>query len=138
LLCVSALLAALVFVCQVSVPSAALSSGNSLETATGVVFHDANGNRIFDEGEEPRPGVRVSNGRQIVTTDEEGRYELPVDNDTILFVIKPRGWRTPLSENMLPQFYYLHKPEGSPIRKFRGVEATGALPASVDFPLYPQ
>jgi hypothetical protein len=138
LLCVSALLAALVFVCQVSVPSAALSGGGSLQVATGVVFHDANGNRVFDEGEQPQPGVRVCNGRQIVTTDENGRYELPVDDDTILFVIKPRGWRTPLSETMLPQFYYIHKPEGSPILEFRGVDPTGALPESVDFPLYPQ
>lgn len=106
--------------------------------AVGVVFHDANGNRRFDEGEQPLPDVRVSNGREIVRTDAQGRYELPVDDDTILFVIKPRGWRTPLSSDMLPQFYYIHKPAGSPPSKYPGVAPTGPLPASVDFPLYPQ
>jgi hypothetical protein len=107
--------------------------------ATGIVFHDANDNRRFDAGERPLPGVRVSNGRQIVATDARGRYELPVDDDTILFVIKPRGWRTPLSADMLPRFYYIHKPHGSPAHfKYAGVAPTGPLPESVDFPLYPQ
>lgn len=107
-------------------------------TAAGVVFHDANGNRKRDPGEELLRDVRVSNGREIVTTDEHGRYSLPVDDDTILFVIKPRGWRTPLNENHLPRFYYIHKPNGSPDLKYAGVEPTGPLADSIDFPLYPQ
>jgi hypothetical protein len=106
--------------------------------AVGVVFHDVNNNGQFDEGEKPLASVRVSNGREIVATGENGRYRLPVDDDTALFVIKPRGWRTPLNENLLPRFYYLHKPHGSPELKFAGVAPTGPLPASVDFPLYPQ
>ncbi|OHB73299.1 MAG: metallophosphoesterase [Planctomycetes bacterium RBG_13_63_9] len=106
--------------------------------AQGVVFHDANGNEAFDEGERPLPAVRVSNGRDVVTTDESGRYQLPLDDDTILFVLKPRGWRTPLSESELPRFYYIHKPNGSPKTHFGGVAPTGRLPQSVDFPLYPQ
>jgi hypothetical protein len=106
--------------------------------ATGIVFHDANGNGVFDEGEEPLPQIRMSNGREIVKTDDFGRYRLPVDQDTILFVIKPRGWRTPLSETHLPRFYYNHKPHGSPQLRYGGVPATGPLPKSIDFPLYPQ
>jgi hypothetical protein len=107
-------------------------------TATGVVFHDANGNGAFDTGERPLPGIRVSNGMEIVATDIDGRYELPLTDDTIVFVLKPRGWRTPLSEDLLPRFYYIHKPQGSPPLRFAGVAATGPLPESVDFPLYPQ
>lgn len=107
-------------------------------TATGVVFHDANGNGVKDEDEKPLSGIRVSNGREIVETDNRGRYELPLDDDTILFVIKPRGWRTPISEHQLPRFYYVHKPKGSPNFKYDGVDPTGPLPDSVDFPLYPQ
>ncbi len=76
------------------------------QMAKGVVYHDANGNQKRDADEKPLPGVRVSNGSQIVTTNEQGQYTLPVDDDTILFVIKPRGWRTPLSEEKLPRFYY--------------------------------
>ena len=106
--------------------------------AQGIVFHDENGNQRFDPGEKTLPGMRVSNGNEIVLTDDDGRYELPVTDDTILFVIKPRGWRTPLSEELLPRFYYIHKPNGSPELKYQGVAATGPLPDSVDFPLTPQ
>jgi hypothetical protein len=107
-------------------------------TAKGVVFLDANGNEKFDAGEKTLPGVKVSNGLQIVATNDQGRYELPVDDDAILFVIKPRGFRTPLSADKLPRFYYIHKPHGSPASKFEGVKPTGPLPESVDFPLYAQ
>jgi hypothetical protein len=106
--------------------------------ARGVVYHDVNRNAKFDDGDLPLADIRVSNGWQIVQTDAEGRYELPVDDDTILFVIKPRGWRTPIGRDMLPRFYYIHKPAGSPPLQFPGVDPTGPLPESVDFPLYPQ
>lgn len=108
------------------------------QTATGYVFHDANHNRKRDVGEQVLPCVRVSNGRDIVCTDANGQYQLPVSEDTILFVIKPQGWRTPLSKNLTPEFYYIHKPKGSPKSKYAGVKPTGPLPASVDFALYPQ
>ena len=107
------------------------------KTAIGYVYHDANNNLKFDPFEKPIPNVRVSNGREVVKTAADGKYELPVNNDTMLFVIKPRNWRTPLSEQQLPQFYYNHKPSGSPKLAFPGVAPTGPLPASVDFPLYP-
>ncbi|MCA9077861.1 MAG: calcineurin-like phosphoesterase family protein [Planctomycetaceae bacterium] len=114
------------------------SSASPEQTARGIVFHDVNGNEEYDAGDRPLPGVRVSDGRRIVTTDGKGEYALPVTDDAILFVIKPRGWRTPLSENNLPQFFYVHKPNGSPASKFPGVPPTGPLPDSVDFPLTPQ
>jgi hypothetical protein len=115
------------------------SVAGAAETARGVVFHDLNGNRQHDLGEPGIADVRVSNGREIVKTEGDGRYELPVNDDTIIFVIKPRNWMTPLSEHNLPRFYYVHKPNGSPpeIRKYPGVAPTGPLPRSVDFPLTP-
>ncbi len=115
--------------------------GESLQAqqmARGRVFHDANFNQKFDAGEKGLENIRVSNGEMITRTSKEGIYELPVSDDTILFVIKPAGWMTPLSENNLPRFYYIHKPHGSPQgTRFAGVEPTGDLPASVDFALYP-
>lgn len=108
---------------------------NADETATGIVFHDSNGNQTFDSGEKVLPGIRVSNGIQITATDNDGRYTLPVSDDSIVFVIKPRGWQVPLNEDWLPRFFYIHKPNGSPTSKFPGVAATGPLPASIDFPL---
>lgn len=107
------------------------------KTATGVVYVDANQNHVRDADEKPLPDVKVSNGREVVTTDADGRYSLPVDNDTIVFVIKPRGYRTIQDENHVSRFYYIHKPEGSPKLDFPGVEPTGPLPSSIDFPLHP-
>ncbi len=108
---------------------------SAAEVAHGYVFHDENGNGVFDEAEAGIEGVRVSNGREIVTTDATGQFALPVSNDTILFVIKPRGWSTVLDDNGISRGYYVHKPAGSPITEYPGVEPTGSLPTSVDFPL---
>ncbi|MEM7453697.1 MAG: calcineurin-like phosphoesterase C-terminal domain-containing protein [Planctomycetota bacterium] len=108
------------------------------ETATGYVFDDANGNGIRDDSESGMAAVRVSNGREITITDDVGRYELPVKGDTTIFVIKPQGWRTALSEDNLPRFYYTHKPNGSPVSYYAGVAPTGPLPEEINFPLYRQ
>jgi hypothetical protein len=115
-----------------------LADQSQTATAAGVVFHDSNRNGVRDAGEDGLKDIRVSNGREIVLTDESGNYRLSVDDDTILFVIKPRGWMTPLSELNLPRFYYIHKPNGSPKLRYPGVAPTGPLPESVDFPLYRQ
>ncbi len=104
--------------------------------ARGIVFDDRNGNRKRDDGEPGLANIRVSNGKDITQTDEKGKYELQIDEDDIIFVIKPRDWVTPLDEDNLPQFYYIHKPAGSPATfKFPGVDPTGPLPKSIDFPL---
>lgn len=110
----------------------------SLQLARGVVFHDLNANGKRDAEEPGLPGVRVSNGVDIVKTDDAGRYEIEVDDDAIVFVVKPRNYRTPIDENQLPRFYYIHKPKGSPQLTYAGVEPTGPLPDSIDFPLYAQ
>jgi len=107
--------------------------------AVGFVFHDRNRNGVRDPGEEGLPDVRVSNQHEVVRTDAAGRWRLPVTDDTILFVIKPRGWMTPVDKcTRLPRFYYIHKPKGSPPLQCPGVEATGPLRSSIDFPLRPQ
>jgi len=110
----------------------------NLPMAKGVVFQDLNNNGRFDEEDSPFSKVKVSNGKQIVLTDQLGRYQLPVEADSAIFVIKPSGFRTSLDDNNLPQFFYLHKPDGSPKLKYPGVAPTGPLPQSIDFPLYEQ
>lgn len=107
-------------------------------TAQGVVFEDRNGNGQRDDGEPGVAGVAVSNQEQVVLTDAQGRYALPVTDDTIVFVTKPSGYRLPLSPENLPQFFYIHKPGGSPKLYYPGVAPTGPLPDSIDFPLIPQ
>ncbi len=114
------------------------ASAARADTATGIVFHDRNANRRPDPDEPRLSGIRVSNGTQIVRTDEQGRYRLPVEDDDTIFVIKPSGWQVPLNRDWLPQFYYVHKPQGAPPSRFPGVAPTGPLPESIDFPLTPQ
>lgn len=108
------------------------------EIARGIVYQDHNSNGVYDSGDQPLPGMRVSNGQLMVQTDTAGRYELPVGSDDTVFVVKPRGFRTRVDDNQLPRFYYTHKPAGSRALQFPGVAPTGPLPTSIDFPLYPQ
>ncbi|HEY1115400.1 MAG TPA: calcineurin-like phosphoesterase family protein [Chitinophagaceae bacterium] len=113
------------------------SSLQAQSVATGYVFEDANKNQKKERREKGLPNVAVSNGRDVVLTNSRGRYELPVDSDDIIFVIKPAHYQVALDENNLPRFYYNHKPAGSPGLKFKGVAPTGPLPRSVDFALQP-
>lgn len=108
-----------------------------LPMARGRVFVDVNGDKKYGSEDQPFVGVKVSNGQEIATTGEDGKYELPVQDGSIIFVLKPTGFRSPLDENNLPQFYYIHKPDGSPKLKYAGSQPTGQLPASIDFPMYP-
>ncbi|MEO1745964.1 MAG: calcineurin-like phosphoesterase family protein [Pseudomonadota bacterium] len=104
-------------------------------TATGTVFIDANRNSVLDDGEQGVAGIQVSNGREVVLTGEDGTYELPAYADMNLFITKPAGHTTPVDEDMVPQFNYVHKVAGSPDLRFGGIEPTGDLPAAVNFPL---
>ncbi|MFK7736803.1 MAG: calcineurin-like phosphoesterase C-terminal domain-containing protein [Pirellulaceae bacterium] len=112
------------------------SEAPSTATATGFVYEDLNSNQNRDDGEPGITGIRVSNGKEIVKTDSSGKYALPVSDDSIVFVIKPSGYKPPTNELNLPQFYYIHKPKGSPKSfRFAGVKPTGPLPDTIDFPL---
>ena len=105
---------------------------------SGYVFEDTNNNTVKDKKEKGIEGVAVTNGEQVVLTNENGKYQLPIENDNIISVIKPSGYQVPLNEDNLPQFFYIHKPKGSPKTKFEGVKPTGKLPKSVDFGLVRQ
>jgi len=108
-------------------------------TVTGVVFEDRSGSGRRQPGDPGIPGVLVSNGREVAKTDASGRYTLPIEDETVVFVIKPTGWMVPVEAGtMLTRFYYVHQPAGTPADlnlRYRGIDPTGPLPASVDFPL---
>jgi hypothetical protein len=108
------------------------------ETVNGIVFEDINKNLQHDAGEKGIPGILVSNQNDIVETDKDGRYLLSVDQEeTIIFIVKPAGYLLPMDENNLPQFYYIHKPKGSPDLKYPGIPPTVTLPEKLNFPLFP-
>lgn len=123
----------LLFLFVFLIPHLALSQNK----ASGTVYLDENKNGMMDNAENGIAGVAVSNGRDVVLTDENGRYSIPADNDETIFVIKPAGYRLPVNEQNLPQFYYTHKPNGSSELDFAGVEPTGPLPESINFGLLP-
>lgn len=104
----------------------------------GVVYLDENQNGTRDAGEKGIPEVCVSNGLQVVETDSEGRYTLPVRDQMVVFVVKPADYQVPRDADNVPRFYYVHKPEGSPeeIKEFAGLEPTGEMPEQVNFPFY--
>ncbi|MFD2940236.1 calcineurin-like phosphoesterase C-terminal domain-containing protein [Flavobacterium notoginsengisoli] len=107
-------------------------------TVKGIVFEDLNQNGKKEKKEKGIANVAVTNGREVVLTDKKGNYELPLQNDAIIAVIKPSGYKIQVNKDNLPQFFYNHKPAGSPKGKFEGVAPTGKLPESVDFGLLPQ
>ena len=119
----------------VSVLSLGTVAAAAQDVARGSVYHDVNANGRRDRGEPWLEDVAVSNGREVVLTDEKGRYSLPISNDQIVFVIKPAAYNYPVDEQNKPLFYYNHKPEGSPALKYPGVAPTGPLPESIDFGL---
>ena len=113
------------------------NTDEEVTVASGVVFEDLNRDGVLNPGEPGLAGMRVSNGREIVKTDAQGRYRISITEDTIIFVIKSRGWSTLRNQEHLPQFYYIHKPNGSPADfRYAGVKPTGPLPDSVDFGLH--
>lgn len=103
---------------------------------TGFVFDDANKNSTKDKSEKGIEGVQVTNGRDVVTTDAEGRYNLPVYDDMNVSVTQPAGWQVPVDADQFAQFSYVHKPKGSPSDlKFGGLKPTGPVPEFVNFPM---
>lgn len=102
----------------------------------GIVFEDKNNNKKFDTGEPGLAGVAVSNQFDVVLTDEKGEFNLPITNETIIFITKPSGFNVPVDSFYLPKFYYIHQPEGSPVLSYQGIKPTGEIPEMLEFPLY--
>lgn len=105
------------------------------KTVQGTVYDDANGNGIRDAGEAGIPGVKVSNGKDVVLTDASGKYRLPLVENSIVFISKPAGWQVSLDSNRRPKFYAAYYPKGSPKMSFPGFAPTGELPDPLDFAL---
>ena len=120
-------------------PGGATSAFAQTATVSGIVFEDRSGLGARGADDPGVGGVLVSNGREVVVSDADGRYTLPLPDEGAIFVIKPPGYMPPVDPvTQLPRFYRLHQPNGSPPElnlTFAGVAPTPPLPASLDFPL---
>lgn len=105
--------------------------------ASGWVFEDTNMDGVRHSSEVGIGGVMVSNGREVVVTDDSGRYTIPAFNNMTLFITKPSAYDVPVNEDNVPQFSYHHLPAGSPPLRFGGLSPTGNQPLYINFPLVP-
>jgi len=95
----------------------------------GLVFDDRNGNGLLDADEPGIAGVKLSNGRELVLSDAEGRFAIAVEDGQTVFAIKPTGYRFGRREDGLPDFWRHHLPDGSPPLRYGGIEATSLVGA---------
>jgi 3',5'-cyclic AMP phosphodiesterase CpdA len=99
------------------------------QTASGYIYEQGSNLGI--------PSVMVSNQRQVVLTDENGYYELPLEEDCSIIVTKPAAYTFPVNEYQQPQFYYLYRPNGSPeperLSPYPAIDPTGEVPNPLNF-----
>ncbi len=110
----------------------------AVTTVSGVVFDDRTGCGTFvPDSDIPLGGVAVSNGREIAVTGSNGRYELPLSDNSVVFVIKPRDWTVAADDNQVPRFYHIHSTGGASGDDFEGLPPVTIKNGQADFPLYP-
>lgn len=121
--------------------------GRTPHDVRGRVCEDYNRDSVCQRWERGVEGVLVSDGLHVTETDRRGRYRLPLPTAAdeargiSYFVTEPRGYDVPVDQYNVPQFYYVHKPGGSPLGvtgqpfRFGGLAPTGALPTRINFPM---
>ena len=114
----------LCIICLISIASAQ-------QTVQGTVFLDLNANGLKDTDEAGIAKILVSNGREVVQTNQNGLWLLPLTEDSLFFVIKPENYATALNENQIPQHYQLLRSS----EQKNDLSAT-QQPLPIDFPLY--
>ena len=103
---------------------------------TGVVFDDVNASGVLDAGERGRAGIAVTNGRDVVITGVDGRYELVQQGAGFIAVTCPADGRCPVwfrrgggdfavvPEPVVRDFFFVHV---SDIHAYPKVEDLAAL-----------
>lgn len=77
------------------------------EKVQGYVYLDTNKNQQMDGSEKGIPDIMVSNGEEVIATDTNGYWQLPLSEGEGVFVIKPSGYRTATDNYHLPQYYFI-------------------------------
>lgn len=76
-------------------------------TFGGTVFLDENANGIFDKNETRLKGVCISNGNEVVQTNQNGEWKLNASLVKDIFLIKPSGFKVPVSKIQIPLHFVL-------------------------------
>ena len=104
--------------------------------AQGQVYEILNGKR------QGVANVLVTDGVKFTQTDQNGFYQLQIDQNCIISLVKPSGYRLPEDAvTHLPRFYYIHQPDGTHASlnfTYEGIKPTGDLPDRLDFNLIRQ
>lgn len=112
---------AAVLLCSAAPPLAAA------EALVRGVVHEARPDTTGPAPNGPRLArVQLSNGRDIVSTDADGAFALPVRPGDTVFVIRPAGHDVAPGADGLPAFWRHHFPDGSPGLRHGGIAATDA------------
>jgi hypothetical protein len=102
----------------------------------GLVWEDRNGDGRIDPGEPPLPGLRLSDGASIITTDAQGHYALPLVDGRTVFLIKPASHALPVRRDGSPDFWFNVQQRPGPALKYGGIPAQPAR--CRDFGLLPR
>lgn len=105
--------------------SPAAGSGAEVEVA-GSVHLERDGRPGRGKSEAGLAGVAVSNGRDLVRTDAQGRYRIAAVPGDAVFVVKPAGYRFVAGADSLPAFWRrIEAEDGGTIHADFGLQADG-------------
>jgi hypothetical protein len=71
-------------------------------TYHGTVFLDKNADGLFNKNEPGLKGICISNGKEVVQTNEKGEWESNASVANDIFVIKPAGYAVPVNSFQNP------------------------------------
>jgi len=103
---------------------------------SGRVWEDTNADGRMDTGEKGLAGIKLSDGVELVVTDERGNYTLPVVDGRTTFLIKPATHDLPARRDGTPDFWAHVQREPGPRLKFGGIPAQ--VPMCRNFGLLPK
>ena len=76
------------------------------QKVSGIVFLDSNNNSVFDVQEKPLKNIGISNGKDIVVTNDSGEYEIACIPGNLVFLLKPSGYISKTNKNNTVQNYF--------------------------------
>jgi hypothetical protein len=99
------------------------SQGQQKTMIQGKVFLDSNSNGIFDKTEKGIKDVCISNGKDVVQTNENGEWKIEKRGNEPVFLVKPSGFGVPVNQIQIPQHF---------------ISGKESNPSEFNFPLVPQ